>query len=311
MRSGRRWPAPGERPRPGADEDPSRDVAPPAVRREAAPPAVRRDAAPWTEGDQDEVHRADLPRDGHADGHRSGNAPRRDDAPPAEDHHDRADAPVYDDDRGDAPVYDDDRGDAPVYDEIEESVPASARLRALVAQVSSRVRRSVPLRSALFVLPPLLLPPALGLPLGASLIVTLLLLWLAAAAALLATLMFDGSDQLALRAIDRRLQAIDDAVRTVAPSAAEPNARPASPRPAGDTEDALLAIGSQLDRLNDRLDDLAAPRPAAPRPRRARPDDHRPAEQWSGQPEMGEDVGSAPERGTRQWSDEGWQGRMR
>lgn len=187
--------------------------------------------------------------------------------------------------------------------EIEESVPASAQLRAAFERAAARVRRSVPLRTALFVLPPLLLPPALGLPLGASLVVTLLLLWLAAAAALLATIMFDGSDQLAVRAIDRRLQALEASGGTAGPTSA-PQATPAGT--AADVEDALLAIGSQLDRLNDRLDDLAADRSRADRP-----DGHRPAEHWAGQPHPGQAVGDAPDRGTRQWGEQGWQGRMR
>jgi hypothetical protein len=225
------------------------------------------------------------------------------DAPPDDaDRHDR-------DGRGalDPPDAD---GDArrPRHHEIEEAMPASVQLRMAFERASSRVRGSVPLRTGLFVLPPLLLPLALGLSLATSLVVTLLLLWLAAAAGLLATIMFDGSDQLALRAIDRRLQALEASGSVSAPASAGPAAgRGVAPAPrAGDTEDALLAIGSQLDRLNDRLDDLALPRDRA-----HRPDDHRPDEQWSGQPRPRQDVGDAPDGGARQWGEQGWQGRMR
>jgi hypothetical protein len=85
-----------------------------------------------------------------------------------------------------------------------------------------------------------------------------------------ATMMFEGSDQLALRAIERRLDEL--------PS-------PATGRPADD--EALLAVGAQLDALNDRLDELTAatrtpaPQPAAQRRSPEEAVDHRPQEHWS------------------------------
>lgn len=145
-------------------------------------------------------------------------------------------------------------------DEIEETVPAGQRLRESATRLLASVRRSVPLRTVLFVLPPLVLPAlAFDLSLGGAIAVTLLLLWVAAAAGAVATMMFDGSDQLALRAIERQL------------GAASGGNRP------GDDE-ALLAVGAQLDALNDRLDHMEAGR------RRAAPEgavDHRPQEHWS------------------------------
>ncbi len=244
----------------------------------------------------------DDPDAGEHDAHRAPRWPTARDRALPDDDLPHADADPHDDV---------DRAPASPHHDIEESLPASARLRAALEGASARVRRSVPLRSALFVLPPLLLPPALGLSLGASLVATLLLLWLAAAAALLATIMFDGSDQLALRAIDRRLQALEAPAGTsavAAPTSASGAQAPAvasTGGPPGDTEDALLAIGSQLDRLNDRLDELATAGAGA-----HRPDDHRPAEQWSGQPHPGQDVGTAPDRGVRQWGEPRWQGPM-
>ena len=162
-------------------------------------------------------------------------------------------------------------------DEIEDAVPATQRLREALTGISATVRASVPLRTALFVLPPLVLPAlAFDLSLGAALVVSVLLLWLAGAAGVVATMMFEGSDQLALRAIERRLDEL-----------------PASGR-AGDDE-ALLAVGAQLDALNDRLDELAAER-------------HRPQEQWSTSEEVAQndrydhDVVSG-----RHWSQPRWE----
>jgi len=171
-------------------------------------------------------------------------------------------------------------------DEIEEAVPATQRVREAVARLTATVRASVPLRTALFVLPPLVLPAlAFDLSLGGALVVSVLLLWLAGAAGVVATMMFEGSDQLALRAIERRLDEL-----------------PAAGRAADD--EALLAVGAQLDALNDRLDDLAAGRRGAPDPAL----EHRPQEQWSTSEEVAEndrydhDVESG-----RHWSPPRWE----
>ena len=162
-------------------------------------------------------------------------------------------------------------------DEIEDAVPATQRLREALTGISATVRASVPLRTALFVLPALVLPAlAFDLSLGAALVVSVLLLWLAGAAGVVATMMFEGCDLLALRAIERRLDEL-----------------PAVGR-AGDDE-ALLAVGAQLDALNDRLDELTAER-------------HRPQEQWSTSEEVAQndrydhDVVSG-----RHWSQPRWE----
>jgi hypothetical protein len=171
-------------------------------------------------------------------------------------------------------------------DEIEDAVPAVQRLREALARLTATVRASVPLRTVLFLLPPLALPAlAFDLSLGAALGATVLLLWLAGAAGAIATMMFDGSDQLALRAIERRLDQLQLAGR-----------------PADD--EALLAVGAQLDALNDRLDELAAGRDGVA----ATEVDHRPQEQWSTSEEgpqndrYDHDVGSG-----RHWSPPRWE----
>lgn len=189
-----------------------------------------------------------------------------------------------------------DEGRARAPDEIEETIPAVERLRAAALRLWATTRSSVPVRTALFLLPPLVLPVlALDLSLGAALAVTLLLLWLAAAAGIVATLMFDGSDLLALRAIERRIDEL---------AAAGP-----APGPSSSTrdEEALLVVGAQLDALNDRLDALTA----GAGTRRSRPDvavEHRPAEQWSPTPTRdhndGHDHDVAP---GRHWSPSEWQ----
>lgn len=153
--------------------------------------------------------------------------------------------------------------------EIERAVPASQQLQDSVRRVATVVRSSVPLRTVAFVLPPLVLPLALGFSFGATLAVALLLLWLAAASATLATLMFDGSDQLALRSIERRLEQLAGTGTSDGATASE-------------NTEALMAIGAQLDAMSDRLDELveasAPPKPPAP-PASDRA--HRPQEHWS------------------------------
>lgn len=149
--------------------------------------------------------------------------------------------------------------------EIERAVPASEQLQDSVRRVATVVRSSVPLRTVAFVLPPLVLPLALGLSFGATLAVALLLLWLAAAAATLATLMFDGTDHLALRSIERRLEQLGGTGTSEGTVASE-------------NTEALMAIGAQLDAMSDRLDELVA----ASAPSAATSDTpHRPQEHWS------------------------------
>ena len=151
-----------------------------------------------------------------------------------------------------------------------------------------------------------MLPFALGLPTGATLALIVLLAWLAGAAAVLATMMFDGSDQLALRAIERRL---DQLVQS----------------PLSTDNEALMALGAQLDAMSDRLDMIGervdtmsdrrdtlshrrAEQGAAVR-RQTMPDmHHRPQEHWSPSPggDHNEryDIDVVPER---PWSRPEWQ----
>jgi len=253
-------------PRPGADQPAWPDLSGPPRPDEPMPPP----------------HDARQPADGD-------DRPLRAVAPPLP--QDRAvpsQAPPPRTERTDAPTdvgSDADRSVRRAPDEIEDAVPAAQRLREAGARVSATVRASVPLRTALFVLPPLVLPAlAFDLSPAAALVVSVLLLWLAGAAGAVATMMFEGSDQLALRAIERRLDRL-----------------PLSGR-AGDDE-ALLAVGSQLDALNDRLDELTAEWRAA-----GSAGPHRPQEQWSTSEEVAQndrydhDVVSG-----RHWSPPRWE----
>lgn len=172
-------------------------------------------------------------------------------------------------------------------DEVEDAVPAGQQLRESIQRLASGVGRSVPLRTVLFLLPPLVLPPlAFDLSPGAAIVVALLLLWLAGAAGVLATLMFEGSDHLALRAIERRIDQL----------------------PAGGTsqvDDALIAVGAQLDKLGDRVDELSQQVAAgASAPGQV----HRPPEHWSTRQDAAHyDRESAAAAAQRHWSDPRWQ----
>ena len=226
-------------PRPGADEPAWPDPSGPSRHPEPMPPP----------------HDAGVPAGGD-------DRPLRAVAPPLP--QDRAvpsQAPPPRAARADAPpdvASDADRSARRAPDEIEDAVPAAQRLREAGTRVWATVRASVPLRTALFVLPPLVLPAlAFDLSPAAALVVSVLLLWLAGAAGVVATMMSEGSDQLALRSIERRLDRLTPSGR------------------AGDDE-ALLAVGSQLDALNDRLDELSAGQRAA-----GSSVPHRPQEQWS------------------------------
>jgi hypothetical protein len=121
------------------------------------------------------------------------------------------------------------------------------------------------LRTVLFLLPPLALPPlAFDLSLTATLAVALMLLWLAAAAGVFSMLMLEGSDHVAQHAFDRRRE------RSV---------------PSDDTmQEALATISRQLDALDERVASL---QPAEdPHANESSLDDltatlsHRPQEHW-------------------------------
>lgn len=91
------------------------------------------------------------------------------------------------------------------------SARRGGRLRALVEYVATAVRRSVPVRTLLFVLPPLVLPTlAFDLSLGATIAAALLLLWLVAATAALTMIMLEGSRHVAVRALGDRLAQLSD-----------------------------------------------------------------------------------------------------
>jgi hypothetical protein len=152
-------------------------------------------------------------------------------------------------------------------------VPAAERLRASVEWIWSKVRRSIPLRTVLFLLPPLVLPPlAFDLSLAATVVVALTLLWLAGAAAVFSVMMLEGGDHLAQRSIEHRLErgnASDDTL-----------------------QEALATISRQLDALDERVTslplaaDTVASDPPVDDPTAAL--SHRPQEQWSTGPSDGQ-----------------------
>jgi hypothetical protein len=161
-------------------------------------------------------------------------------------------------------------------DEVETPVPVGQRVRGLVEAATTAGRSSVPLRTVLFLVPPLLVPPlAFDLSLGATVGVWLLLLWLVGATAVVTTLMADGTDMVAMQAIGRHLERI--AATSTRPADEESPADVARPPDQPADHEALLVVGEQLDALNDRLDALEAGGGAS----HAGPIDHRPPEQWS------------------------------
>lgn len=154
--------------------------------------------------------------------------------------------------------------------DVKRTAPAAQLIGDSFARAMSTVRRSIPLRTVLFLLPPLVLPAlAFDLSVVATLLVALTLLWLAAAAGLFSTMMLEGSQHLSVRFSQDRLERI-------------------SRSGAGDDDalqDALLAVGAQLDILSDQIATLSqSNRPADP------PDDppermsHRPQEHWPNSP---------------------------
>ncbi|HEX6256452.1 MAG TPA: hypothetical protein VFZ70_11665 [Euzebyales bacterium] len=176
-------------------------------------------------------------------------------------------------------------------EEIETPVSAGERVRGTVDAALTALRSSVPVRTVLLLLPPLFLPPLVfDLSFGATLLVWLLLLWLVGATAVVTTLMADGADLLAMRAIGRHLEQLAAGVQ-----------RPAE-RPADD--EALLVVGEQLDALNDRLDALDTRHPTSG----AGPIDHRPPEQWSGSRGVADNDGDHHDVAHgRHWSSPRWQ----
>ena len=180
---------------------------------------------------------------------------------------------------------------------VERAIPARQQLRDSLDRVSATVRKSVPLRTILFLLPPLTLPTlAFDLTPGRAVVVALLLVWLAAAAAVFSAIMLEGRDQLSLQAIERRLDAGGGSAD-------------------GAPNEALLAVAGQLDALSDRIEALTRGRPAPGpvRPQAAAPDDaaamlhHRPAEHWSvpAHSEHDDQHGPAPVP-DRNWSEPRW-----
>ena len=126
---------------------------------------------------------------------------------------------------------------------VESATPPGQQLRASVDRASTTVRRSVPLRTLLFLLPPLALPPlAFDLSLVATLVVALTLLWIAAAAGVFCTIMLEGRQELALRPVERGTPSGDDGAVATDTS----------------LQEALVAIGAQLDRLDSRVEALSA-----------------------------------------------------
>ena len=126
---------------------------------------------------------------------------------------------------------------------VESATPPGQQLRASVDRASTTVRRSVPLRTLLFLLPPLALPPlAFDLSFVATLVVALTLLWTAAAAGVFCTIMLEGRQDVALRPVERGAPSGGDGAADTDTS----------------LQEALVAIGAQLDRLDDRVEALSA-----------------------------------------------------
>lgn len=153
--------------------------------------------------------------------------------------------------------------------DVERAVPAGQQIRDSIGRMVSTVRRSIPLRTLLFLLPPLALPTlAFDLSLTATLLVALTLLWLAAAAGVFCMMMLEGSQHLALRSIERRLDSVtaggvsdDDAL-----------------------QEALLAIGAQLDTLGDRVAALGQNDGVPVAEEQLEVLSHRPQEHWPNSP---------------------------
>jgi hypothetical protein len=183
----------------------------------------------------------------------------------------------------------------------ERLAPLVVRLRSSAEWLVGTIRRSVPLRTVLLLLPPLVLPGlAFDLSVGAVLVVALLLVWVAAAAGLFAAMTLDGRQQLTLRSIERRLEQLR------------------GDKPASDG-DALLAVGERLDALGDRIDALTdaagtpvGARPAAVRPqqqdRRREPTGERDEAYPSAAAGFSDSAatGSVADRRTRQWGQPPW-----
>jgi hypothetical protein len=153
--------------------------------------------------------------------------------------------------------------------DAKRTAPTAQSVAAFAARAMSTVRRSVPLRTMLFLLPPLVLPAlAFDLSLMATLVVAVTLLWLAVAAAVFCVMMLESSQQLTLRFSQDRLERIGMGG-------------------AGDDglQDALLAIGAQLDTLSDQIAILSQNYgPAAPANEHSESLSHRPQEHWPNSP---------------------------
>lgn len=158
--------------------------------------------------------------------------------------------------------------------DVERAVPVGQQVRDSAARVVAIVRKSIPLRTVLFLLPPLALPAlAFDLSVTAIVLVWLLLLWLAAAAGVFATMMLEGN--LAMRSLERR-------VEPVTPAATSDTSRDTS---ADDVmQEALLTIGKQLDTLEDRIEALAPTNGVPPGDDATQTLSHRPQEHWSNPP---------------------------
>jgi hypothetical protein len=156
--------------------------------------------------------------------------------------------------------------------DVEPAVPAGQQIRDSIARGISAVRRSIPLRTVLFLLPPLALPAlAFDLSVVATLLVALTLLWLAAASAVFCMMMLEGNQQLALRSIEHRLDRMS--AGTGDGGAGD-----------DDLQEALLAIGAQLDTLSDAVTALSERTEGSPADDQPEILSHRPQEHWPASP---------------------------
>ncbi|HSK97925.1 MAG TPA: hypothetical protein VK891_14980, partial [Euzebyales bacterium] len=162
--------------------------------------------------------------------------------------------------------------------DVEPAVPAGQQIRDSITRVISVVRRSIPLRTVLFLLPPLALPAlAFDLSVASTLLVSLTLLWLAVASAVFCMMMLEGNQQLALRSVDHRRdrEAADTGDATTGRGGTTDD----------ELQEALLAIGAQLDTLSDAVAALGENTAGTPADDQVEILSHRPQEQhWSTSP---------------------------
>jgi hypothetical protein len=160
--------------------------------------------------------------------------------------------------------------------DVERAVPPGQQLRESAQRVVAIVRKSIPLRTMLFLLPPLVLPAlAFDLSVTAIVLVWLLLLWLAAAAGVFSTMMLEGNHHLVMRSLERRIEQVTPGTTSGTKGGTSVD---------DVMQEALLAIGKQLDALDDRVAALAPTNGVPPGDDLTQTVSHRPQEHWPNPP---------------------------